>query len=119
MGAAAEAASPISPWGARRRVFSPFDSGSAPEASGLSRAGGSLGAGVPRARGRVQQVEVPGTQLWGPVGGWYLRGSGRKRGRLRTSACLAGLIGAGGGGTGSILVHSPGVPWCEDVETPT
>lgn len=75
-----------------------------------------MGAGSRGARGRVQQVEVPRTQLWGPVGVGISAAQEGKRGRLRTSACLAGLIGAGG--RGSILVHSPGVPWCEDVETP-
>lgn len=57
-----------------------------------------MGAGSRGARGRVQQVEVPGTQLWGPVGVGISAAQEGKRGRLRTSACLAGLIGAGGRG---------------------
>lgn len=64
----------------------------------------------PRSSRQVQQVEVPGTQLWGPVGVGI---SAAQEGKAREVAhvCLsAGLIGAGGGGTGSILVHSQAFP---------
>lgn len=76
-----------------------------------------MGAGSRGARGRVQQVEVPRTRLWGPVGVGSSAAQEGKRGRLRTSASLAGLIGAGGWGVSQSSPPPQVVPGCEDVET--
>ena len=99
MGAAAEAAFSRSLWGARTEGSSSLLTlARPPAASGLTRAEGPWVRGPGRARGRVQQVEVPRTRPWGPVGVGSSAAQEGKRGRLRTSASIPGLIGAGAWG---------------------
>ena len=68
-----------------------------------------MDAGSRGPRGRVQQVEVPRTRVWGPAGVGISAAQEGKRGRLRTSACLAGLIGTGGSHSSPPPQAFPGV----------